>query len=309
MTTTPLSLAKTKRRAILKRALSDTLPGYRVTARDFEVVTAVYECRALTAPQIAALFFGSEHGEVNTRCKHRLRMLYHYGYLRREEQASKLSEGRKPLVYFLDKGGANFLRESGGLDVEWDPHEFDVSYLFLQHLLSTNDVRVGFLNSARKHGFKIDKWIDDKTLKSSQMKDIVSIKGERGGRIHASVVPDAYVRLETDKDTYNFFLEVDRGTVTGKATEWGKRDWGRKVQAYLQYHRSGMYEKRYGTSDMRILTVTTGDVRLSNLKAITEDAGGKARFWFTTFDRLKEGDVLAAPLWRIASRTEIRTLI
>ena len=65
----------------------------------------------------------------------------------------------------------------------------------------------------------------------------------------------------------------------------------------LAYIRSGKYEARYGTRHGCILTVTIGERRLANLKRITEEVGGKARFWFTTIERIKAGDILTDPMW------------
>lgn len=120
------------------------MPGFRLTHRDRQIIEAVYHCRALTAPQIAALYFskGEVPSEVNARCKHHLRMLYHHGYLFRDEQPSKLSEGRKPLVYFLDQRGAESLASSQEGKIEWDHRDNNVSFPFLQHLLATNDIRI-----------------------------------------------------------------------------------------------------------------------------------------------------------------------
>lgn len=236
-------------------------------------------------------------------------MLFHHGYLFRDEQPQKLSEGRKPFVYFLDLLGAEYLSKLRGSEIDFDPDENKVSYPFLDHRLAANEVRVHISLSAKHHGFEILTWLDDKALKSPQMKDTVTIKGKQGGKERAAVVPDGYFRLDAKDDVYNFFLEVDRGTVTGEATEWGKRDWARKVKAYLEYYRSGKYEKRYSTSDMRVLTVTTGDKRLANLKTITEGAGGKARFWFTTYKRLAKHDVLTSPIWDVSSKDTLQALL
>ena len=304
------SLERKKRKPVLKRAEGADLPRFRLTPRDLAILHAIHSYRALTAPQIAALFFPSAHGtavEVNTRCKLRLRLLYHHGFLYRDEQPQKLSEGRKPLVYFLDRAGAAYLADHLDVTVDWDPRDNDVSFPFLKHLLATNDVRVAVSTSAIRHDWRIHTWLDDKMLKSPQMKDHVSLRGEKGQRSDASVVPDAYFRIETEEDAYNFFLEVDLGTVTGEATEWGKRDWARKVKAYLEYYRSGLYQKRYQTSDMRILTITTSEKRLAHLKTVTEKAGGKARFWFSTFARAKE-DFLTSMIWDVAAHVERRAL-
>ncbi len=305
-----MTLAR-RRLPTLTRADPAELPGFRLTDRDLQIVAAVGEYRALTAPQIAALFFSKDQqsGLVNARCKARLRHLFHGGYLTREEQASRLSEGRRPLVYRLDSAGAKLLAEraQGNGVLKGSAPVF--SPAFLDHLLATNDIRIAVSQRVAAHGWRILTWLDDRTLKSPQMKDQVTLKGEQGVTRRAAIVPDAYFRLETQEDTYNFFVEIDRGTVTGEASEWGRRDWARKIKTYLEYYRSGMYERRYKTSDMRVLTVTTGEVRLDNLKRITEEAGGKARFWFTTFAQLAQGDLLRNAVWRVASRKELVALV
>lgn len=288
------------------------LPGFRLTGRDREILAAIHTYRALTTPQIQALFFAAEYrqdGEVNARCKHRLRMLYQHGFLYRDEQPQKLCEGRKPLVYFLDRRGAEVLTDTPGTEVDWTPHDNDVAQPFLDHLLATNDVRIACVLAARRHGWTITTWLDDKTLKSPQMKDRVALKGEAGGTQQAAVVPDGYFVLDTGEFLYHHLLEVDRRTVTAQATEWGRRDWARKVRAYLEYYRSSKYEKRFGTKSFRVLTVTTGERRLNHLKSIAEKVGGKQRFWFTTFELALSAGILTEPIWQVAGESAPRGLV
>src|SRR5437763_153608 len=122
-----LTSGKRKRRSALKRAEPQDRPSFRLTQRDYDIIQAVWQYRALTAPQLATLFFSSSHpqnGQVNSRCLHRLRMLYDHGYLFRDTQPSKISEGLK-LVYFLDAKGAALLSERQGAPIEWDPQDQD----------------------------------------------------------------------------------------------------------------------------------------------------------------------------------------
>ncbi len=233
--------------------------------------------------------------------------MFQWGYLTRIEQPSRLSEGRKPLVYVVDTKGRAVLEEQDH-ELEATPITSRVSLAFLEHTLATNEVVIAIDQSAKRRSWTILKYLDDRTLKA-QMKDKVTLKGEHGGRQTAAVVPDAYIRLDASRDIYNFFLEVDRGTVTGEASVWRRRDWRRKVMAYLEYYRHGLYQKRYNTADMRVLTITTGEGRMAHLKKITEEAGGKARFWFTTFERLKGGDILTDHVWSVATHDEKYALI
>lgn len=296
-----------------KRAEPAQLPGFRLTRRDLELLQIVSDFRLLTSRHIQVLMLDSGRGgRLNSRLQYRLQMLYHYGYLFRDEQPQKLTEGRKPLVYGLEAKGAQLLADRSDRTQEtlqWDERLNNVSSPFLEHLLSTNDVRVAIALAARRHGFTILEWLDDKTLKSRQMKDYVTITGPDGGSHKAAVVPDGYFHLQTPTDHFNYLLEVDRCTVTGEATKWGRRDWARKVRAYLAYYSQGKYQKRYQTADMRVLTVTTGEKRLSNLKAVTEHAGGRGRFWFTTFDAVQAGDVFKDSIWQVAGRLDCHCLI
>ena len=63
------------------------------------------------------------------------------------------------------------------------------------------------------------------------------------------------------------------------------------------------------TQGLRVLTVTTGEKRLASLKAATEQTGGRARFWFTTFECIKSCDVLVNPIWQVASKEDSYALI
>ncbi|MBM3302427.1 MAG: replication-relaxation family protein, partial [Deltaproteobacteria bacterium] len=98
-----------------------------------------------------------------------------------------------------------------------------------------------------------------------------------------------------------FFLEIDRATLENKR-------WREKVQAYQAYTESGKYTERYGTTSLRILTVTTGQKRLSNLKRTTEAAGGGGMFWFTTLEQAQAEQILTVPVWQVAGQKGLQTL-
>jgi hypothetical protein len=240
-----------------------------------------------------------------------MQLLFHHGYLWRDEMPTRLGEGRRPLVYFLDTIGAELLAQMAGCevdDLDWNRKGNDVGGQFLEHLLATNDVRIAITMATRTKDWRIGQWIDDRALKRPQMKDYVTLTGPQGGTRRAAVVPDGYFVLDTGQHLYHHFLEVDLCTVTGQASTWGRRDWARKVTAYLEYYRSGAYRERYGTQSLRVLTVTRGERRLENLKAITERAGGRARFWFTTFEHVNPATILTEPIWQVASREGPHTL-
>jgi hypothetical protein len=292
------------------------LPNFRLTRRDREIIKAVYTHRALTAAQIETLLFppdnGQRHRTKTSRCRHRLKLLYHHGFLFRDEQPTKMSEGRKPLVYFVDSQAVPLLADIFGLfpeDIDWQPRDNKVSWMYMEHLLATNDFRISVEAGARARGFELGRWLDDRTLKSREMKDSVEIANPRGGTIQVTIVPDGYFSLSDGEYHYDNLLEVDMGTETVRSSKFGRRDFSRKIKGYLAYHRSGRYEARYGSEAMRVLVVTTSPKRLASLRAVTEKEEGGIQFWFTTFDKVTPESVLTEPIWQVAGQDGLRPLV
>ena len=306
---------KPKRRRARVLGDATALPPLRLTPRDIAIINACYEYRALTTPQIQRLFFTNSAARgQRVHCQYRLKLLYHHGYLYRDEQPTKLSEGRKPLVYFLDRKGAKLLAEClhvapGDLDWRSKDNAAGAKHLFIDHLLKTNDIRIAMTLAAQQQHVTLERWLDDKTLKSRQMKEYVMLPNNKGEEQKVAIIPDGYVHLDTARGPRHHFLEADLRTMVGLSSKSGRRDWARKIRAYLAYKDSGLFAERYGAHSFRVLTVTTGQRRLENLKRITEESGGHARFWFTTFDQLTPETVLLAPIWQIAGRERQHALL
>lgn len=309
------SSAKKPRLPQRQRVAAAELPPFHLTKRDSAIVEVVYQYRALTTQQVSDLCFAPVSPNVttapNSRCLHRLKLLYQYGFLSRFEQPQILTEGRKPFVYQLDQRGAEWLARRAGCgmeDLDWRPGEM-LSPLFLDHLLTTNAVRVAITRAARRHKYSLESWVDDKSLKATQNKDNITLTSATGRKQVAAVVPDGFFILHTGTHYYHSFIEIDRATTTAISGEWSQRTWARKVAVYLEYYQSGKYHERYKTRNLRILTVTTGPKRLAHLKEVTEDIGGKARFWFVTLADVLTKDVLLDPIWQVAGREGTSSLI
>lgn len=308
-----------KRRKLLKRDGDENRPAIRLTERDMAIIQAVYEYRALTTTQLQRLLFPvcasskSERGR-QVVAQQRLKLLYHNEYLTRDERPTKLSEGRQALVYFLDKKGAQLLATYLKLELtelDWRPRDnvSGAGHLFLDHLLHTNDVRLALASAAQALNCRVTRWIDDRSLRRREMKEYVTLKTDLGADERVAIVPDGFFSLVQGDKVFHHFVEVDLATVVGLSSKSGRRDWARKVRAYLAFHQSGQYRARYGAQEFRVLTVTTGPGRLENLRAITEEAGGKNRFWFTTFAELHQLRSLADPIWSYAGQHDLRSLV
>lgn len=307
------------RRKLLKRDGQESRPAVRLTERDIAIIQAVYEYRALTTTQIQRLLFPvrakaqSEQGR-RVVAQQRLKLLYHNEYLTRDERPTRLSEGRQALVYFLDKKGAQLLAtylKIEPTELDWRPRDnvAGAGWLFLDHLLHTNDVRLGLTAAIQASGCRVTRWIDDRSLRRREMKEYVTLKTDVGADEKVAIVPDGFFSLVQGEKVFHHFVEVDLATVVGLSSKSGRRDWARKVRAYLAYHQSGQYKARYGAQEFRVLTVTTGTGRLENLRAITEEAGGKNRFWFTTFEQLADLHLLSEQIWSVAGQHEPLSLV
>ncbi|MBI3732800.1 MAG: replication-relaxation family protein [Chloroflexi bacterium] len=279
-----------------------------MTERDREIVRQVHRFRLLTREQIERLLFAPAHGQTHptktSKASLRLKLLYQHGYL--ERIPTPVASGAwawRPVYRLSAKGAALVAAELGltprhlaywGRTDDHDHRPSAVSWLFLQHVLALNDVRIAITEAALAHGYRLETWLDDTTLKRQERRDSVLVTNSQGRSHRVPVIPDAYFALHLGDRRAHFLLELDRATMNHKR-------WKLRVQAYLAYVRSGQYQARYQTHSLRILTVTTTVQRLANLQETTRKAGGDDLFWFTTQEELTAQSVLSSPIWRLAS--------
>jgi Replication-relaxation len=279
-----------------------------LTERDREILRQVHLLRLTTREQVERLLFppenGQDHWTKTSKARMRLRLLYQHRYLERIPMPVGSGTWAWQPVYRLGRKGAELVASELGRTAQelpyWgkgddkDHRTSKASQLFLSHTLSINDVRIAITEAAQAHGYKVEKWLDETHLKSQEMKDHVTVTSDQGRSSKMAVIPDAYFILHLGDRRAHFFLEVDRATITN-------RRWRMRILAYLELIRSGKYQARYQTRSLRILTVTTTDERLLNLKQTTERTGGKDLFWFTTLDQVTQANVLSSPIWLLAN--------
>ncbi|MDQ5853257.1 MAG: replication-relaxation family protein [Chloroflexota bacterium] len=242
-----------------------------------------------------------------------MQLLAHAGYLKRVERKQYLSDGRKPYLYRLTRKGAKALAGYLGCEVDdleyWHERDWRLDDDYLEHLIRDNDVRIAITRAVQDQAGAVElvQWLDVFTLKQTHSQDKLTITTTEGKQQRHVLIPDDYVHLRTVVPTqhdYHHFVEIDLGTEIGRSGKAAYRTWERKVKLYLAYfdRKAGesKYFARYGTHGGRVLTVTTSAQRLANLKRITEEAGGKQRFWFTTFEQVTYRTVLDTPIWQVA---------
>lgn len=272
-----------------KRNRRDAAPPPMIlTERDKQIVEAVYQCRVLRQDQIHTLFFGAS----KAASQRRLALLYHHGFLTRVFLTVRASYMLSPALYMLDRRGAELLRsELGYDDISWTSKSHDVGQPFLEHTLAINDVRIAVTLACRIHGYTLLEWRSEADLKGSY--DRVVIQDKSGRKEDVSLIPDSFFVVQTAKGKAPFFVEVDRGTeTTGRFQS--------KIRAYQSYILSGAYEKRYGYKGIRVLTIAFSQKRLDNLRTVTQDVGGKERYWFALHGEITPQSVLDDTIWSVA---------
>lgn len=292
--------------------------GIRLTTRDAQILETLHAVGYLTTHQIRALFFMEGQHEAmgpTKACERRMRLLHWAGLVRRIEQPVKRGEGSKPFIYALSKKGVEFLITETGIDpadIDWHPQSFEANVPFLNHLLTTTDLRIALVKACKQAGVELIEWIDERELRMGKMFDYVMLPGTNGQPIKTAVIPDAVFILERNGKRALFFVEIDMRTVTVNPSLLEKKGWSKKIRTYDLYLSSPEFLERYEGRRARILTVTTGEKRLSNLKKVTERVAdeNKALFWFTTFDlALDPVQLFTVPIWTVAGDDMRHTLL
>lgn len=284
--------------------------------RDLAIIDAVHRLRVLTSDQVAALLFPTASGKVSSQCRKRLQLLSEAGYLDRREQPQTRAEGRKPYLYFLAPAGRDLLIEELGKEpasLDWKPSYNDVRWPFLRHQLAVNDVYLAFSLAAPSAGWELLSWTDDRLLRKAHT-DPVRVVGPDGTVHESKVVPDAHLVLAVPGSSpgepvwMQFFVECDLATEVVATTHQQRTSWQRKIRAYQAYFQSDSILASYRTNRIRVLTITTGERRLANLKEATEAEGGEKRYWFTTARALTPEAAIESPIWHMASSAELVSL-
>jgi Replication-relaxation len=297
-----------------KRRIAHAAP-FRLMARDEAIIEAVHHYRMLERRQVERMFFLTQPGrKTNTnRVRERLRLLFQHGYVERVVRPYYPGQGSAGPVYRLGVSGAKLLAQRTGISIRefrywgWgddkDARRTRVHPEYLEHGLALADVRHAVEQSATRHGWQIETWLDDLDLRHDQNWD--TVEAAIIGKVQLEkipILPDSYFVLTTPQGRAHFLLEIDRATESIAAT------WQRKIAGYKEYVISGQFHRRHGVpwpqTPLRILTVTTSAKRAENLKAAAERYGpiqAAPLFLFSTMGEVASDDVLTVRIWQRAT--------
>lgn len=306
--------------------------GLYLKPRDVEVVKTLWRYRIMRESTLHRLCF---HTVAHQRkAQARLKQLCEEGYLNRrfppivhpdnKGVIDYIHQDRRQVVYWVERRGAEELLRDSPPDDERRERLRSIKNLSewsesrLNHWLDLSDIRACLELAVEKTPeVHLAGWYDehDKNEQELILKAKVKIPyGDTGRERPFTLCPDACFILEDeDSDRQEFFfVEIDEGT------ESARERWRDKVLAYLAYSEQGFEDDfEFEGKEFRMLTVTRsqGDKdqakRKQTLLKTTFNAGGRGRFWFSTFEALMPGDTvtgehfLTGKIWQRARREEI----
>jgi len=266
----------------------------REGANDRQIVRLVYDYRLLSQNQLERLL-----GRSRSTVQRLLRRLYDHRYLERVFLPISYF-GSSPALYILDRRGIDLLQRMGVDNFVGLPSK-QMSAMYLEHTLATNEFRIAVSLACQRNGWEVETWLTDNEMKADY--DRVKIPSRKQP---VSLIPDSYFSIHVpDRGTTNFFLELDRGTMPIKRFR-------EKLEAYVAYYKTGAFTKRYAAKGFRVLTVVDGigEGRVENLvNDAAQVTGGGRRFWFIHLDRVEPATILTQPIWSIAGQAEHQALI
>ncbi len=302
------------------------LPRFSLNERNLTLLAYVSQYRLISSDDLAKLDGGSEQ-----KAKRELRRLWAHGYLLRP--AAQLMTvgltGPQPIVYGLSNKGARLLRDHGHhvADVDWSENTQRAGIRFIEHEVARSRFMSGLEVAARKRrdvrlvrAANILATAPEQTRSSKTPLKWTARVPENGREVPASIIADDLFALVFDDETAAYFLvEIDRGQMPvrrhGESAQelvGGKRRlrtyFKHKLAAYYHGWRQRRHVEQFGIDQIRVLTVTTSEQRISTmldaLRDVTEGKGS-GLFLFCTEGELEAKGPLEAD-WTAGKGSVVR---
>jgi len=231
--------------------LEDIYKNRVLTAKDKEILLALYYHRCLTSNQLAEMFYlYRKDGKKNLMrsaqesIRRRLRKLFDWKVIERFFPPAPENEGSMPQHVVLDTLGANIVAGLLGTTIkklDWRYEMTETKLPYLDHMVEVNDFYIYLLRAARENGHKVKNFRVENhnrhEFKINNYKKVI-------------LQPDAYGQYWIDDDTgFHFFLEWDRGTMT-------PQQFSGKYNRYYNFLISDECKRIYGNMPPVVLTVT-----------------------------------------------------
>lgn len=276
-----------------------------------QILAHVLDYRFLYLEHIRWLVF-PDRGEKTASI--RLRKLWQNGYVDRlfipfvlrTDRGASIKRPGQP-IYALDENGAKVLAKFTGLPrthVPWKPKMNGIVTGLLEHWLTVSAFRAALTAAVREiPNCNVTFWLNEQTLRQEVTK--YRIHNDLPASVSRTVVPDGLFGLQMPNGKIEcFFLEIDMATEESRRIR-------EKLSRYVTAYDSDLFMRVLKIPSFRVLFVTTGVKRMSNIMRIVRSfARCQNMFWFsvaeemtaekTKIDNLTPERILT-PIWRKAA--------
>lgn len=238
-----------------------------------EAIKLVYEMRILSLTQISKI--------LNVTSKYasmQLAQLYKAGFLYKAmKEDLEFGKGTKEYYWMLDRGGAMFI--AGAYDVpmkqiNWDLRDNLIAFDKLKHSMKITEVRVQITEFARSRGHKIESAICDRHLYYEFKKDDKDI----------TVRPDLLISYNDGTNIYQFFFEIDMGTMAVNGPAYRTSNVTSKIPKYEGFKSSGAWKEYFDVFPRVIFLTTTKNRALFMAESIKKAQETNQEFLISTFE-------------------------
>ncbi len=218
------------------------------------------------------------------------------------------------MVYALADRGARLLRDRVDVDpsgIDWRRKNLEAGRPFIEHQMEIADFEVAAYLSAERSGYHYANAEEiasrlPGTFASDLGGNLLALRvtvSHQGARHEIGLVPDIAFAIDLKNGApRNFVVEIDRGTMPIRRTDFSQTSIERKLRSYLSAYVSRLFERKFGWKFFRVLFVTSDDNRVrSMIEALRSiqppGAAGSSLFLFASRDTLRAADPLTAN-WR-----------
>lgn len=259
---------------------------FKFTTCQKEAIKLIYEMRILSTSQIASILKLSKK-----YISSQLIGLYNGGFLYRKYVSRSFEESKGEAFWMIDRGGALFIAGAYGVSLKklnWDIRDNLIGFEKLEHSRKISEVRTILEEIANKNNSSIDEAYCDRHLHYE-----FEIEGKKMG-----LSPDLYLTYNDGKRIYQYFFEIDMGTMTINGPKTRSSVLISKIPRYEGFLQSKLWKENFEVYPRIIFLTNTKNRALNMVNSIRDSRQSDLDFLVSTFEAFE-----LDPLGKIYKKT------
>lgn len=259
----------------------DFVVDFSLSTFQKKAIEVIYNMRAVTMGQLVDIT-----GYSYTYATRQMLQLHINRFVERIfPPKERYQKGTNEGYFLLDTAGAIYISgiyEIPMKEVRWIRRDNLIKYEKLTHTLQISRSRARLEVEARKKDHKIINCVSDRHL-------YLKFKFEDRDFI---LRPDMYFQYVDDKKSYNYFVEIDLGTMAITGPSPKTMAFENKVEYYEAYKLSRAYKERYNGFPRVLVVTTTTDRAEKLMRAVQARQKTDVEFLFTSLALWQENPTL-----------------